>query len=109
MTMLGAISATKGMMDAAGWTSPGYWLCKGSAANHIDRFCPSVMTVSISKGAGGCREDVTTLKKMIDFLKGLNTGRTWLFRAIGFALFWLSFWMCTQPIRSMLGCITNMM
>jgi len=109
VAMLGKISLHAGMMDSAGWDSPGYWLCKGASANNINRFCPSTITGSIHKGVGSCGEDITSLAKMIDFLKGMNKGRTWGLRILGFLMFWCSVWMCTQPIRSMLGCITNMM
>jgi hypothetical protein len=114
VAILGAISSNPvGQFQEAGFNTSGYWLCKGSTANNINRMCPSKGLTSVTdllyKGALGCGEEIITLAQLLTQLKEGNQAKLWLLRLAGFILFWLSINMCCQPIKSMLGFITNMM
>jgi hypothetical protein len=113
VTILSQISETKGLFKEEGWSASGYWLCKNaSSANSINRVCPADITnnfnlKTLSTGVFSCGEDVNTLEKLEEALKSANTLKRWGFRALGFFLFFCSINMCFQPIKSLLGVITN--
>jgi len=112
-TMLGAVSSMYGQMNVTGWEESEYWVCKGSHANNINRFCPSTPLAdandALHKGSMACGEDVTTMPQLFTIMKDANSEKQWMFRAIGFCCFWFAISCCLQPIESALGFITNMM
>jgi hypothetical protein len=112
VTLLSSVSTKPGLFEEGGWSASGYWLCKDSSANAINRVCPASLgnTVSLQTaytGAISCGEDVNTLEKLTDVLKSANTAKQWGLRALGFFLFFCSINMCFQPLKSLLGFITN--
>jgi len=113
-TMLGAVDTIPGRMSKEGWTEAEYWVCKGSHANHIDRFCPATNKNADAwtlahKGDMSCGEDIDTIDELFDLMKNANYQKTMLFRLLGFLAFWCSFNFCFQPIESALAFATDMM
>lgn len=107
VTIFSATSKEEGFFSDEGWFADGYWLCSGSSSNHINRACPASTSVSFYKGVTSCGEDVNTMDKLTTKLQNENNTKLWVIRFAGFILFWMSISMCFQPIRSLLGCITN--
>lgn len=107
VTIFSATSKEEGFFSDEGWFADGYWLCSGSSSNHINRACPASTSVSFFKGVTSCGEDVNTMDKLTSKLANENNTKLWGIRIAGFILFWCSISMCFQPIRSLLGCITN--
>jgi len=97
-------------MMPSGWKAPGYWVCSADADyNNINAFCPHRTEMDMHKGLLGCGEDVTTMEAMVANLKGASSTKTWALRLLGFLMFWFTVSSCLQPIRSVLGAMTNMM
>lgn len=108
VAMLGKVGTQVGLMDPAGWQAPGYWVCSGSSSeNNVDAVCPSIYSVDLSKGAVSCNDSIDTIEKMVSMLQKAGNQKLWVFRMLGFCLFWWAISACLQPIRSILGLLAN--
>lgn len=100
--------------DVDGWQAPGYWLCSGEGTySNINAFCPG-SSGSLSKGITSCGEPdlnskTDAAKELMASLRSANKFKTWAFRLLGFIMFFCTVSSCLQPIKSVLGFITNMM
>jgi len=103
---MGAMSDSPGSFKEEGWTAPGYWLCKGSAANHVDMVCPSsgqTLDQAAYKGILSCGEDVVSFDQSLELMKSAKSFKTWGFRFIGFFMFWFAFCCFFSPLQTCLA------
>jgi len=109
MAMLGAVSTVPGEMAPLGWNGDGFWLCKGSSTNNINRFCPSHSSIDTNKGVlPSCGEDVTQVTQMFTALKNASWYAQWGYRIGGFVMLFMAFSCCFLPLKACLGFITDM-